>query len=524
MERAMRRRAAVAGCAGIIMAGALLVGGLQAQVAVADPDLSVPVVTPRDGDPSGPVIKDINGTLVQRTPNSADGYGDNQPNVYYLNADGRGCDSCHDDLEATLFALRPFHVGMVGGYDNEWNVTECITCHTDETPNWIGTIAPTIHSLHDGIATCEACHEIDAKTGEYKLWEEVKYDYLQGITNVEDPQASFTFDQDYLSETGMPVKNWVSRNYDVVRYEHFINNDPVDESLLDTWTISISGEVDNEMTWTIRDLMENAPIESKVMVQHCEINPLGGDIIGQAEVTGVPLSWILEQAGVTDEAKAVTCLAPDGQQAGYYGVNLDVIDEHEAILAFEINGRPLTWMEGYPACIYYSGVTASRNTKSISDIVVVPNTYDGIGVGGDKTLRGLNKPNVGIINTMDGQVIQAGEPYTFEGWCNAWEDPVIALEFSMDNGATWTRFDTPGCDTERWVHWTYTWTPEVDVDTAYVLQIRGVCLNEDGTTELYTAPGGTLGEVIEEDERTTAFPLKIMVNAKADMDNIEVSE
>lgn len=73
--------------------------------------------------------------------------------------------------------------------------------------------------------------------------------------------------------------------------------------------------------------------------------------------------------------------------------------------------------------------------------------------------------------------------------------------------------------------WTYTWTPEADVDTAYMLQIRGVCFNKDGTTELYTAPGNTLGEVIEEDERTTtAFPFKIMVNTKSDMSSIEVGE
>ena len=36
------------------------------------------------------------------------------------------------------------------------------------------------------------------------------------------------------------------------------------------------------------------------------------------------------------------------------------------------------------------------------------------------------------------------------------------------------------CDTEHWVHWTYSWTPEADVDTAYMPQIRDVCFNEDG--------------------------------------------
>ena len=101
---------------------------------------------------------------------------------------------------------------------------------------------------------------------------------------------------------------------------------------------------------------------------------------------------------------------------------------------------------------------------------------------------------------------------------------MIGVEFSLDNGATWKRFDVSGSDTERWVHWNYTFTPEAGVDTAYVVQVRGVCLNEDGTTELYTAPGGKLNEVIEETERTTKVPLKLLLNAKTDMSSIEVTD
>lgn len=538
----IKKSSVLLGCTTVAVAGVLALAGC-APSASAPADLSSTggdaaaeepaIESPyqMDYDPDAPVVKQLaDGRFVQRTPSmEPDAKLDYQFNVRNLKADTRGCGSCHDDLEAALTSFRPTHVGVLGGYEHSWTILECITCHTDETPNWIGTIGPTIHSIHNidaatPDASCANCHELDAKTGDYKLWEEVKYDYLGGITEVEDPGATFDWDQDYLSPEGMPKKNWLSKEYDRIRYDHWVNNDPLDESMLDTWEITISGEVNEEKTWTVRELMEEAPSVTMTMVQQCEINPLGGDIIGQAEVTGVPLSWVLEQAGVTPDAVAVTCKSPNGEQAGYYGVRLDVLAQHEAVLAYEINGEPLSWMDGYPMNLYFSGITGSRNAKSFSEIIVTSENFDGQGVGGDKTTLGVAKPNVGILNTEDGQIIEAGKPYTIEGWANAWEDPMIGVEFSLDNGATWKRFDVSGSDTERWVHWNYTFTPEAGVDTAYVVQVRGVCLNEDGTTELYTAPGGKLNEVIEETERTTKVPLKLLLNAKTDMSSIEVTD
>ena len=53
---------------------------------------------------------------------------------------------------------------------------------------------------------------------------------------------------------------------------------------------------------------------------------------------------------------------------------------------------------------------------------------------------------------------------------------IIAVEFSLDNGAHWTRYDLEGTTAERWVSWTFAYTPEAP--GAYQMKVRSV--NEDG--------------------------------------------
>ena len=53
---------------------------------------------------------------------------------------------------------------------------------------------------------------------------------------------------------------------------------------------------------------------------------------------------------------------------------------------------------------------------------------------------------------------------------------IVAVEFSLDEGAHWTRHETAGTDTVRWVWWTFEWTPPAEGD--YVMRVRAV--NENG--------------------------------------------
>lgn len=71
-----------------------------------------------------------------------------------------------------------------------------------------------------------------------------------------------------------------------------------------------------------------------------------------------------------------------------------------------------------------------------------------------------------------------GTPVTLEGYAIDYGRAIAAVEFSLDEGEHWTRYDTPGATDERWVHWSFCYTPEQP--GSYRLAIRSV--SEDGTS------------------------------------------
>lgn len=54
---------------------------------------------------------------------------------------------------------------------------------------------------------------------------------------------------------------------------------------------------------------------------------------------------------------------------------------------------------------------------------------------------------------------------------------MVAVEFSLDGGETWTSYDTTSSNTEDWVYWHFDYVPE-NAGT-YKLDVRAV--TEDGT-------------------------------------------
>ncbi|HYN33251.1 MAG TPA: molybdopterin-dependent oxidoreductase, partial [Ilumatobacteraceae bacterium] len=111
----------------------------------------------------------------------------------------------------------------------------------------------------------------------------------------------------------------------------------------DSWSLKISGMVDNPMEITFADLLERPQVERYVTLS-CVSNPVGGDLIGNALWQGVLLKDILEEAGVQDGATQVVSRSIDGWTAG---TPTEVImDGRDALLAIGMNGEPLPARNG----------------------------------------------------------------------------------------------------------------------------------------------------------------------------------
>lgn len=83
-----------------------------------------------------------------------------------------------------------------------------------------------------------------------------------------------------------------------------------------------------------------------------------------------------------------------------------------------------------------------------------------------------------MIGTVMGE---AGQPVTVEGYAQDFGCPVTAVQFSCDDGGTWTTYDTPDADDNRNVNWAFTFTPPRS--GRYELLVRAVSADGRATPQ-----------------------------------------
>ncbi|MBS5449944.1 MAG: molybdopterin-dependent oxidoreductase [Coriobacteriia bacterium] len=456
------------------------------------------------------VTRLADGTLVQRTPTEGDNHTtldtsytyhlpeENVPyNTYYLKADARGCNSCHPDLAELLNTMTYSHVDITNDYGIQTTVQMCIDCHTSvfsfgyiTNQESFGSLIHGIHST--GQADCWNCHVATGSGDGMQLWDEAKHDQLRGIVPIADVQGVFSYDQDLTTPIDSVFDfDWNSYDLDYLRHDKTAENAPLDKETFDSWTITVTDLDGKTTTWTLPDIIEQFDSVTLPLKMHCVFNPTGGPLISNAVYTGVPLSALLEAAGIDPDSKdfgGVQVSAPDG----FTGTAVKDKYYSDVYLCYEIDGEPLPWAQGYPVQVIVPHAGAGQCVKQVSDISVLPASEDEEDSG-----SGGYQPIAGIFNFSEGQVIQTGQPYEFSGYADAMDQKIVAVEFSMDGGATWTRFDTSDSTPDNWVIWHFSFTPETDA--AYVLSVR--CESESGLV--------------------TEEPVEIMFNATSDMSAIE---
>lgn len=158
-----------------------------------------------------------------------------------------------------------------------------------------------------------------------------------------------------------------------------------------------------------------------------------------------------------------------------YVQELDTLEERPAYLVYEINGKPLSYRNGYPVTAWFESATAADGRKQCTTINVVSGNKEDYGAANVPAYSDgnyENMPNVAFCQLRDGQVIKAYEPYTFEGYAQGFYNAVEAVEISFDQGVTWQRFDTSEATSDRWVYWKLTWTPPAE--GSYVVSVRAI--------------------------------------------------
>lgn len=447
------------------------------------------------------------GQIVQRTPSELAErarQGKTPYNIYRLNNDNRGCNSCHADLDATLQHLaQTMHPSPNSpALDAEMTVDQCLFCHT-YSPGYIPTqyeFGTLIHNIHYGLeadgqfedeykGNCYSCHDATNDGEGMALWDQTKFERLRGVTKVENVEGDFSIDQEatMAQEDMFNMDAW-NRLYDRMRSGAEYADTPMPQSLFDSWPITVDGEVNSPYTALLPDLVKEAEAAgvtvTKVSKEVCNWNGTGAGSVSNVEITGIPVSWLIERAGgYADNAdiNGVRVMRADGSSKR--AMPLDKVDGGEAFLVYKINGEQLTAANGFPCTNWCEGVDPEVNSKQMNEYKVVtdaPNFddhvyefehHDGNPNGWiDADGNWTNKPNATVLGVPEGLVIQNGQPQTFHGYVDAYDEKIASVEFSMDFGKTWTKHDLGDTDVNKLVWFDFTWTPQEE--SAYCLQLR----------------------------------------------------
>jgi DMSO/TMAO reductase YedYZ molybdopterin-dependent catalytic subunit len=250
-----------------------------------------------------------------------------------------------------------------------------------------------------------------------------------------------------------------------------------------TWKLSIKGAVDNPIELSYKDLLGMSTREADITLS-CVSNEVGGGLVSNGRWTGVLLSDVLAEAGVsrdkiTRASQQLVGRSVDGFTTGFR-TNI-ALDGREALVAFGLNGSELPLEHGYPVRLVVPGLYGYVSaTKWITEIELTDWDFDAYWIQRTWSKEGPVKTQSRIDTVEDGTQIPAGKtPIGGIAW--APHRGIERVEVSIDGGATWNEARlAKQLALDTWRQYVYDWVAKPG---QYTLQVRAT----DGTGETQTA-------------------------------------
>jgi DMSO/TMAO reductase YedYZ molybdopterin-dependent catalytic subunit len=224
---------------------------------------------------------------------------------------------------------------------------------------------------------------------------------------------------------------------------------------IDDWTLTVDGDVDQEVTLTFDELTQMDTIERDITLT-CVSNDVGGPYVGGARWLGVKLTDVLDRAGVGTSSDQILCTDVDGMTIS---VPLGVAtDGRDAMLAFGMNGEALPVEHGFPVRMVVPGLYGFVSAcKWITRMTLT--TYDAQQAYWTERDWATDAP-IKISSRIDTPKsfaeIDAGE--TFIGGV-AWSqgEGIDKVEVKIDGG-DWEEAELgPSAGVDYWRQWYFPW-------------------------------------------------------------------
>ena len=261
------------------------------------------------------------------------------------------------------------------------------------------------------------------------------------------------------------------------------------------WTLSVKGAVDNPVEFSFQDLLGMSTREADITLS-CVSNTVGGGLVSNGRWTGVLLSDVLAEAGmsrdkITTASRQLVGRSVDGFTTGF---KTDIaLDGRNALVAFGLNGSELPVKHGYPVRLVIPGLYGYISaTKWLTEIELTNWNFDAYWVQRTWSKEGPIKTQSRIDTIRDGDNLSSGKnPIGGIAW--APHRGIEKVEVSTDGGETWNtaRLATQLAE-DAWRQYVYDWEARPG---DYTIQVRAT----DGTGETQTAteapphPSGATG-------------------------------
>jgi DMSO/TMAO reductase YedYZ molybdopterin-dependent catalytic subunit len=265
---------------------------------------------------------------------------------------------------------------------------------------------------------------------------------------------------------------------------------------VNTWKLSIKGAVENPVEFSYKDLLGMNTRESDITLA-CVSNKVGGKLISNGRWTGVMLSDVLAEAGVSREkltrsSEQLVGRSVDGFTTGFR-TEL-ALDGREALVAFGLNDSELPLKHGYPVRLVVPGLYGYISaTKWITEIELTDWDFDAYWIQRTWAKEGPVKTQSRIDTLQDGESLSPGRiPIGGVAW--APQRGIEGVEVSTDGGESWNeaRLAAKLDEVDTWRQYVYAWDAGPG---EYTIQVRAT----DGTGETQTAketrshPSGATG-------------------------------
>ena len=223
------------------------------------------------------------------------------------------------------------------------------------------------------------------------------------------------------------------------------------------WRLVIDGDVGRRVELGYADIAGMRLIEKNITMT-CVSNEVGGEYVGGATWTGVPVRDLLALAGVTHPTRAdaqVLSTSVDGFTAS---TPLEaMLDGREALLAIGMNGQALPRQHGYPARLVVPGLYGMLgSTKWVTRLTVTTYAQRAYWTQRGWSDRAPIKPSARIDQPQSLATVPRGV-VTIGGIAWAQGRGVRAVEVQLDGGP-WHRATLgPSVNDDYWRQWMYRW-------------------------------------------------------------------